>query len=245
MIATSLLDDCRRLAFTVAPELEANPLYVVDAETLAGTPNPADCLGFARRGNWMDYETIDRIGDAWTGPGPLIALDGEVIRESHGENFTAAVTGTMVHELAHILPAIEARELSHRQPGDKMDCDAVRQNQAVSLSRSIAKPAAEPGSCIDPHNDQFIRRTCHVYSRAVAHGWDVSIDGLFGGSLWFACQPAHWITSLLPELHSMRTASFAEIETATPPEAFTKLWQSSLDLYRSFQDPRGDIDEQI
>ena len=75
MLDRKLLDDCRRLAFDIAPELKENPLYVSEASLFEGLPIlQGNCLGWAYRYAFSDLNYRSRLMETghWEGPGPVI-----------------------------------------------------------------------------------------------------------------------------------------------------------------------------
>lgn len=224
MIVAELLSDCRRLSLDVAPELRDRPLYVVDSATFDGLAinEGDDHLGHASR--VPTGAMIERLGDQWQGPGPVVALAVDSIREAfQPEFFRQCLFAIVIHETAHLVP-IADRDVADRAMVLLVDCEAARVYWELAAQEYNRKASAMIGVAIDPeHDHRFIRRCCHLFYRASLLDWDVEPGPLLGP----ACpggQLAHWISDLLPELHRHRHSPFCEIEAIEPPPAFRRSW---------------------
>jgi len=171
----------------------------------------------------------ERIGQGWQGPGPVVCLLPQDIEAEWGpEHFRDGVLNTLLHELGHVLPPAK---IPQDDFADLFDVPALREWQRQKWAEADARPAPVPGTADDPHDWQFIRRVCHLWARAKRAGWDIPSIGLFGGSLWFVCQPAHWITALFRELVDMQDATFAQIQNSPPPDEFMQMWEGALQFH--------------
>ncbi len=226
MIDQGLLDECRQLAFAVAGELKPFPLYVVDAEkTFDDLPESRGCLAWAFTMTGIEHIPFRERINEWTEPGPIIALCEGAIRDEYGDDFDAGLRETMCHETAHVVPAspfVENAALAD------IPVETVRKHQLGKLATAATKP-----QYAQMHDHRFIRRVLHCWYRAISAGWSIPIYRLFGGDTETYCQPPHFLACLLPELTAMQSATFAEIEAATPPIAFTTMWEHSHGLHGS------------
>ena len=235
MIETSLLDECRTLAFRIAPELAQSPLYVVDASIFNGLPltNGRCLLGWALQGSsHCIYSMREAIGDQWQGNGNVIALCNDAIRKDaiNEDAFRERVLNVMLHEIAHLLPS-QYVPLADRS--EIFDCELVRQHQHRLMAEAQALPEPPIESKDNCHNSAFVRRCVHLWSRSRLAGWSIPSPNLFGGDLWFLSQPAHYLESLFSELVGMRTANFTTIEDNDPPKEFLHQWQYNLAFHKS------------
>ena len=113
MIDSGLLSECRELAFVAAPELR-HALYVVDSAIFDGLPEArSGCLGWAyRQGALVNIPLAERI-DEWKGPGPIICLCEDKIRDEYGDDVDSGLRETMTHEIGHVLPVKPYVEISN------------------------------------------------------------------------------------------------------------------------------------
>lgn len=230
MSDTGLFEDCRQLALTCAPELSTAPLYIVDAADLVGLPcDRPDCLGWALDDYLFDHNIGDRLGDRYRGPGPVIALFTDAIRESVSAtgDFAQLVANVVVHEVAHIVPRREILE-----PGNTNE---VRQLQLARMTTCWNMADPEPGTADDRHDWRFIRRALHLLVRALEAGRDIPLGGLFNTANHFQSREEFYLAAVLSEALAMRGATFAEIEAVPAPTALMELWESDLNLYRRFR----------
>ena len=228
MLDAALLDECRRLAFDVAPELSGSPLHVVSSDVFDGTTIRRDCLGWSLP-TALDFALTDRI-PGWSKPGPVVCLFAAEIQEAYGpEHFRSGTLATMLHETAHLLP--RPADAWQSRPAE-FDCSEIRAILARKTQEGLE--AAEP-SDLDPdahHGERFVRTLTHVWGRSKIAGWDIPHGGLYSGSL-FLPQAPHFLAALLPEVVAMLDEPFAEILDHDPPAAFTELWNSSIAAYNS------------
>jgi hypothetical protein len=209
----------------IAPELARQPLYLVDADLVRDLAcNSSDCiLGWADCGTIMDRNCADRLGDNYHGPGRLIVLDCAAISQAAArpDSFAACLRNTAIHEAGHVVPFHEVLE-----PADSV---FVRNWQAARLKADFA---SRPPTDAD-HGWRFIRRTTHLFFRALAAGFDIAWQDLFGPQPWVTQSP-HYLVALLNECVSMRDATFAEIESVQPPKAFLNLWQDNQTFFNKY-----------
>lgn len=223
MIDPGLLSEAKALMITLAPELANRPLYVIDDQLLAGTPYAAsDCLGWCINRVVMHRPIIDRLGDAYQGPGVVIAFDEAKMREfCKPEQFHALLMQTAVHEAAHCFP-IPSMVV---EPGDTA---AVREFQMARMAESLASPDPPAGDEYDPHDWRFIRRTCHLWFRSKLLGLSIPTTGIVKGHI-FTSLFEYYLCELLAECVSMKDATIAAIEALPPPPEFMRIWQGDVD----------------
>ena len=229
---TSLLSDCKTLAYQVAPELKKRPLYIVPLSLFDGLKGimQGRCLAWADSGHPCDFAFRERIGDAWQGVGPLVALDATAIAEaSRPDAFRDAVLNVCLHELAHLLPP--PAEYPTRDFAELFDVPGIRAHQELRRVQAENAPEPLPDSERNCHNAVFVRTATHLFGRSLLAGWQIPSFDLYGSSLWFLPQPAHLLEILFREVVEMRDRSFREIVASTPPQAFTDLWQECLDFH--------------
>jgi hypothetical protein len=88
---------------------------------------------------------------------------------------------------------------------------------------------------VDPeHDGRFIRRCGHLYYRARLAGYKVE-SGCLLGPACFGGQLPFWMMDILPELHQLKDASFAEIEATSAPVAFTESWNLCVEQLKAKQ----------
>ncbi len=224
MIDQGLLDECREMAFEVAPELQPNPLYIVDGETtFDDLPEARGCLGWAFTMTGIEHIPFRERIDAWKGAGPIIALCEGAIRDAYGDDFDAGLREMTCHEIGHIVPEKPFVEIESLKD---IDPEFVRSHQLTKLAVAATKT-----QYAQMHDHRFIRRVLHIWYRAILFGWSIPIYRLFGGDTETYCQPPHFLVALMPELVAMKSATFAEIEAAKPPLAFSELWEHSHGLH--------------
>jgi len=184
-----------------------------------------------------DYNIRDAIGDDWQGPGNVITLFSDEIRDAavNDASFRGCVLNVCLHEIAHLLPV---QEVAASDDAERFDCPEVREYQLAKWVEGNATPDPHPNAAENVHNAKFIRRTVHLLSRSLLAGWSVPSFNLFGGDVWFSCQPAHYLVTLLSELIEMRDKPFCEIESSEAPAAFIEQWEASVAFYETFQTPR-------
>ena len=223
MIDAGLLAESKTLANTSAPELGERRLYVCDSVIFGDLPEVhSGCLGWANRMNSATSPLLkDRIPE-WSAPGPVIALDGDAIRSEYGDDFRDGVLATVVHEVAHLVPASD--EIFSGDVLESMDPSFVQSWQMAKLSEYSDRPDASHAA---DHDLQFARRVLHCWFRATAAGWTIPIYRLFGPDCPVFLQPPHFLAALMGELTSMQTSPFVEIEAREPPAGFTELWTHS------------------
>ena len=226
MIDQGLLDECREMAFEVAPELQPNPLYIVDGETtFDDLPEARGCLAWAFTMTGIEHIPFRERIDAWKGAGPIIALCEGAIRDAYGDDFDAGLREMTCHEIGHIVPEKPFVEIESLKD---IDPEFVRSHQLSKLATAATKP-----QYAGMHDHRFIRRVLHVWFRAILFGWHVPCYRLFGPDSETYCQPPHYLAALMGELTSMQGMTFGEIEAATPPTGFTELWEHSHKLHGS------------
>ena len=230
-IDPNLLSHCTNIADQVAPELtQRRPLYICCSSLFDDLPVlRSDCLGVCYDGRVTFYDFSSRIPN-WTRPGPIVVLFGDAIAEdTPPEYFQDAVLATVLHEIAHALPARE--DIPERDSAEIFDCELVRDWQLKKLQEADALPDPEPGTPEDFHGIQFVRTAIHLLARASLCGWTVSSSHLFGGGLWYLPQPAHFVLPLLREIVDMQGEPFSAILATEPPREFTAIWQHAFDFH--------------
>jgi len=240
MLSSDLLAECKELAFTIAPELCERPLYLIDSRRFDGLPVPrGGCLlGFAIPGGTRcDYNIRSALADVWQGPGNVVALCFDAIREAavSEDAFRGCVLNVCVHELGHLLPM---GEIAIRDDADLYDCELVRERQFKQRAEALVSPETPVDAPDNPHNVAFIRRCVHLWSRASLAGWSIPSFDLFGGDLWFCSQTPHYLAAVHRELFALRTANFATIEDTPPTFEFVDMWEGDLANYQKYQSPK-------
>jgi hypothetical protein len=236
MIDDALLSHCRNIVHTIAPELRN--VQIVSNSVFDELTMRRDCQGYAIEAEHVTFDLSERIPD-YTPGAPIIVLCPSTIREGSGDDaFRDSVLGVLLHECAHMLPRPVAANRITSPDLQFLDCAAVRARLDEKRSEAIAIPELGPDADDAVHGWRFLRRCCHLWARARQAGWDVPSTGMLGDAYWYCSQEAHWITALFPELVSLRSATFAEIEsTETPPE-FMRMWRGALSTYHRFSEHR-------
>ncbi len=234
MIATKLLTpaiiaDCRKLAFTIAPDLRERPLYIlphcgccpVGGCTVAFTP------GHER----LDVCTRDRLiaANEWEGPGTTIVFVEDALAEY--KPIRTAVLTVLLHELAHNLPLVDSEAL----PADEAPTEFERIEYAAAIADWSQKPIftkGKPGWWPD-HDDKFIRRALHLHYRAKVAGEDLPLcDLLCAGWGHSLSNAAQYRDTMIGELEVMKNASFAEIEKLPLPFLFDELFTADYAAWK-------------
>lgn len=189
------------LAYQLAPEIQARPLYLVEASELGIEPKLTGVHAVV--GSGLDLACREAIGDGWRGRGWCIVMAGFENAE-----------GTLIHELAHIVDGtMPWRELVHLAPDHVA---AIRQSD---LQSHFAK-YDPPGRDIH-HGIEFHRALIHLCDRARRLGWPIGWRELGAES---RC-PVHLLaTALRPELNRARCRCFGEVAAWPMPRRFRKLW---------------------
>lgn len=236
MFDATLLSHCRNVACTIAPELRS--VHVVPDSIFDGLTVQRNCKGYAVEAEQITFDLAERIPDHTPGE-PVIVLCADAIREESGdEGFRDAVLGVLLHEAAHLLPRPVAAGRITPVDFSHLDCPAVRTRLDERRAEAIAIPEPSPDAADAVHGWRFLRRVCHLWSRARTAGWDVPSTGLLGDAFWFCSQEPHWIVSLFPELVRLRDATFTTIEATEPPAEFMRMWRGAMSTFHRFKEQR-------
>jgi hypothetical protein len=159
-----------------------------------------------------------------------VVVDLAAVREfARPGCFDRVLLAVATHEIGHIVPVCGVSELAD-----------VPQSRTLSLqvaARAWASMPAPGDSDVDSHGPAFLRRLCHLYHRAIAAGWDVSLDATMGGDVWV--HPSRYLPLVEREVKLMAGATFAEIEATDPPAGLVDQWQRDVarraEFYSRFQ----------
>jgi hypothetical protein len=213
------------LALQIAPELKAQPLYLL--------PNVSE-VGCHGLGAMVPDATKKReliSAGLWCGPGPLIQLDVESI-ENGRHSFTLDTTGVLIHELGHILPA---QRIEHDpEPTDELIAKEAKSQEYIdALELRCIRKGLEPWLVGGNHGLYFIRICLHLMHRAKALGVPhiVPVAGFqYGLSPGWEYRDA-----LGDEPERCRSMTFTEIQEQPKPAAFAKLWNDDVNRWEEKQ----------
>jgi|GEM_PF-3270595 len=229
----SLLSHCHAIVHRIAPELRG--VHIVPDSVFEGLAMPPDCRGFAIESEHLTFDISERLPEH-TSTSPVIVLCPNAIREDSSDDaFRDGVMSVLLHEAAHLLPRPVAAGRISPPDFSYLDCAAVRARLDERRAKAIALPEPSPDAEDAVHGWRFLRRVCHLWSRARLAGWDVPTAGLLGNSFWYCSQEAHWVMSLFSELVRLRNATFCEIESTEPPKEFMSMWQHALSTFYRFR----------
>ena len=217
-----ILDECRALALSIAPELGDGPLYLIGDEAGgAATNNGCGVLGWAQPRT--SPATRELLGDRWNGDGPLISLDLRAIgATSQPGQFKRCAQAVLVHEVAHVVPRVDRAD---DLPDLRIDWDRKILRHQLS--------EASPGFGDDPmHDDGFVRRAVHCWARASLCGFAVPVESL----LPWPAVVQHYLGPLIKECVDMRDATFAEIAKEPLPAGVALQFASDKKFARDITD---------
>lgn len=221
---TRFLERAHDLALSIAPELRAQPLYVVGAE-LAERVGTWDhrCHGLAIYGGVMPPRLRDALGPAYQGAGPVIALNLDRISEAAKPGcFVVCCQAIFIHELAHILPSEPVDE-----PPDDLALAADCSAQFVATMARLTRRLDNAGIGAVDHDLRWARRVCHLHARAASAGWSCHLHDSFRGPLPYA-RSSLYRDILGPEIEALRDRPFAEIEATEWPGELTTAWEEDI-----------------
>lgn len=228
-----VFDECRRLAAAVAPELREYPLYLLDTRETNRPEHSNVYSGYTMRGGRIDphLRNVLKARGKWRGPGPIIVLCVPMLAHA-AEGFRVKTLQVMLHELAHVLPAVRLREPTGQNPEVAAKW---RYEHALSYEDDSQRGQIEAAiKDADDHGARFIRVALHLWIRAVRAGWLLPLTWLCAGHVtnlspvgWFS-PPSRYLEALDDEPIRMAEATFAEIEATDPPAEFSRLWEYDL-----------------
>jgi len=223
------------LCRTVAPlDLGDVPLYIVPQSRLPDElGGKSVCDGFTAP--CLDLYLQDVIGPAWRGRGPgMVVNDTDFSERMDADDLESAVSGIVLHELAHIL---ERPALYRDRQGD----DPMRvQFEALCMGDAVAhEPApAETAAPFQGHGLRFIRIALHLRHRAEMAGTLVSLSGHCAGSQYGLSHPNRYREALGDEPARLADRRIREILDAEYPEAFWCLWTADMAHWLSDSEPK-------
>ena len=221
MIDSGLLAESKSLVLEVAPDLAARPLYFIDMEELEGLPCTGGCYGWAMNNLFIERPIIDRLGDRYEGPGPIVALDGKLIADNcEPQNFANCIRQVALHEGAHLYPI--------REIWEPADTQRVRDIQLAKMAEGYSAPEPKAGAEYDPHDWRFIRRVCHLLFRSKLLGAIVPTLGMHKGHTAVSVIE-FYLFELLAECVAMKGATMAAIEAQPAPAGFMDIWTRDLE----------------
>ncbi len=194
----SLLSHCHAIVSRIAPELRG--VHVVPDTVFDGVTMRRNCHGYALEAERLTYDIAERIPEYKAGS-PVVVLCEDAIRKESGDDyFRDGVLSVLLHEAAHLLPRPVAS--GRITPPDLafLDCAPVRERLDEKRAEAIALPEPSPDADDAVHGWRFLRRCCHLWSRARLAGWDIPSAGLIGDAFWFCSQESHWITPSVAEI---------------------------------------------
>ncbi len=227
MIEPALAEKIDAMLRVVAP---GSDRYIVDMDLLRGLACDDDsCFGWAHRGIFFDLAIRDRMGELYQGPKPLFALDIQAIEEAaEPGHFERCVLNVALHEESH---------LDEFGVLESPDIPRLREVQTTTFARSWAASKSEKDPERSGHGLTFIRKCCHLFSRAIAGGFDVTPHFLFGMQGWGWLRfTESYLDAIGDEPARLATATFREIEAVEPPAAFTQLWAADLARFQHYQE---------
>ncbi|MEQ8850143.1 hypothetical protein [Botrimarina sp.] len=217
-----MLETLRQFALQIAPELSAQPLYVVQQPAIY--PQTTYASAYALKfGCPIIRQVVKEAGD-WIGNGPAI-----VIIEEPADS--RDLLATIVHETAHLVPSKKLSE--DREPTAAEMVGAFRMAERWAETPEIHQgPSGEPWG--GAHGIDFIRRALHLHDRALRHGHDVPFDSLgVAGHYYGLSWAGKYARALGDEPERMRSLTFAEIEATDPPQAFARLFDEDVERWRT------------
>jgi hypothetical protein len=210
----SRLCELRSMAAKIAPEIDP---YIL-ADPFAMTC-PSAARAYAMRGQCSPLEKYLIDTGQWRGPAPIIVfVDQDVTRDE--------AIQTLLHELGHCLP--------YRAPEDRVDvvdpADAIEQFNILQEWCSNSEPAdpMKPRWVIGDHGRNFTRTVMHLWWRAAMLGEVVAFENLCCGPMYDLAPAYLFWRAIGNEPIRLQHATFSEILTTKPPQAFDDLWYGCL-----------------
>lgn len=232
MQTDELLSDAQRMAAIVAPELTARPLYIL-GEHPKSLPVP-NALGYATTPTPLAIRDELLAAGKWRGQGSCIVLIPDQIAAEAQEQdsplftFERVFNRTVVHELAHCLPAgLPIPDLAPTTEG--RDLQAAR----FAMFAADANPPAE--TPWEGHGIDFIRRCIHLINRAWSAGFDVAGGYLCADALYGLSPVIRYAQALGDEPERMAGRTFAEIEATDPSADFLTLFNRDVAAWHARQ----------
>ena len=207
-----MLNNLNALALKLAPELAARPPHVATFTELNISSEGASVGGVAIDGHMAATMTAPgRVGD-----GPLILLDDT------GE--PAVALATLVHELAHILPAIPRAQIEAAPP---------RPPTTLTLEKIATSELPETEFTLFAHGPNFIRICSHLYVRATAAGCDVDHRTVHGYGAWLS-PLERYLPSFAGEAAAYMTSDFKAITALPMPERALHIFAQDESQFRRY-----------
>lgn len=213
-------DELQRLAFTIAPEFEEHPFYLLRHPSNIPFSRNTAAYCDATRSSPVLRRTLIESGQ-WRGPGTTIAFVSSIDDES--------IEGTFIHECGHALP-LPTEPIVDKEP----TAEEAKFELAMLEKASRLPPDSE---CYQPwwpaHGADFIRRVLHLWDRARTAGYGIpgrslSVAGFFYGLTAPAC---YW-SALGDETKRLAGLPFAEIESIKPAKEFTDLFNADVERWQ-------------
>ena len=235
-LPTSFAADLEQLGHAIAPrDLDGLPIYIGLTSELP-PEFAAESMGYtcpslhsALRGVLPDR-----------GPGPAVVLDDlragadtrkmlPGIGDAKLRRYVAdTLTGTFLHELAHVLETDEPFSLT---PRDQLFGIAFREALAahhVKERRQVAATGRPIAPDLVMHGLTFTRIALHVLNRAARLGIAVPPAEVCASIRYVMSDAQRYESCLWPELEQLADAPFAEIRRAPAPYFFQALYDADV-----------------
>ena len=202
-------NELRTIAHRIAPELESQPLYLVDGADLY--PERFACAIAHRDGLATVRRFLEGTGE-WCGPGPIISFLQPLS--------TLGRVAVLTHELAHVLPATPCADV----PATDESIAKAANYIAFASDSAPDHPRWSPS-----HGREFVRILIHCWWRLAMHcEIVVPIQDTFHAHSYDLTCIQWYQVALGAEPIKMQHAGFAEIVATPEPEDFVGMWNADL-----------------
>jgi hypothetical protein len=206
------MTDLHALALQLAPELVAADLRIIEHQP--HWPKPAVAVAYAIYGKHLPIRQYLASRGEWSGRWGSFIVSCEPL-----------TIATLLHELAHVLPAREPLIDDGDEPTPEQVGFQSGQLKAWSVGYSDAPPWRG-------HDLKFIRRAIHLHYRASQCGVNVSLNDFpVAGPCYGLSMPEEYRVELATEPQRMTKKSFAEIDAEPMPPRFAKLFANDAGRY--------------
>lgn len=208
-----------RLALEIAPELRASPLYLLNDHPQLESPR--EVIAYVQQRPTPQTRAYLRESGEWRGLGPAIVFVQQDLSEQ-------AFLATLLHELAHCLPAESYADVVEETPAaDAADRATFAEWAADPEPVSTCKPSWAVGG----HDRDFHLVALHLWWRAAVRGHFCSPHDVGFGLRYDLSDWQFYWHALGADAVKKQDLTFAEIVAEGPPELFRKLWRSDLSRF--------------
>lgn len=207
-----MLSDLHNLALRLAPELASAGLTLLQHQPAWPYPNGADA--YATRGRALHIRDHLQATGRWSGAWGCYIVFVE----------QPPTIPTLIHELAHILPAKPAEPDDSGEATNEQRCEYI-----AALVRTVNDNAAR----VEPwagHGARWIRRALHLHQRVVTAGFDVRLAdcNIAGQGYGLEHPDVEYLRELGAEPQYLSQKTFAEIDAEPMPPRFKRLFANDV-----------------